>query len=263
MVYGMREILEAYKSGKITAEEAERRINRRLLDMDGAAFFDLWRRARTGVPEVVMGGGKGLEDLVRICTDAVEEEGIVIVSRLGADKARVLMAELSGFEMEYSEKGRVLAVYRMRPEKSGVRVAVLSAGTADIPVAEEARFLLEHLGDEVYTKYDIGIAGLHRVYKAIREADEFGAMCYIVAAGMEGALPSVVAGLVSVPVIGVPTSVGYGNMGGGSGALGTMLQSCTPVVVVNVDNGVGAGLVAHKIGMLSQGGDSTWQRQRK
>lgn len=256
MGYIMRDVLEAYKLGEITLEEAERRINQRLLTVDEKAFFDIWRRGRTGTMEIIMGDGKGVETLIEIINAVVGKGETAIISRLDNTKINTLKKEFENrYHVMINEQGRIMAITN-RPYSVGSecgRVAIVTGGTADIAVAEEAKFLLEILGVKVITRYDIGIAALHRVYKPLMEIMEFKASCIIAVAGMEGALPTIVAGLVSLPVIGVPTSNGYGYASKGQAALMTMLQSCTPMVVVNIDNGVSAALVAYRIAKQSIG----------
>lgn len=207
--------------------------------------FDIFREKRTGFPEAVFAPGKSDEDIVNI----VKAVGDVLVTRLPPDRAEGILKELGDIDrrIEYHETAGVLAARSGDPQFIG-RIGLLSAGTSDIPVAEEARVVAEESGCEVINAYDVGVAGLHRLLDPLRRMHESGVKALIVVAGMEGALPSVVAGLVDVPVIGVPTSVGYGVGEGGSVALKSMLQSCSPGIgVVNIDNGFGAAVLAVKI----------------
>lgn len=213
---------------------------------------DFCREQRCGVPEVVFGESKSVEDLLEVLGKFMSGRlSKVIITRLSDEKAKALMSKLpkKKYFMEYSRKAGVLVVRKERLKKTvesvhGV-VGVLTAGTADVRVAEEARIILEELGCKVICEYDVGVAGIHRVFPALEKMKE--ADILIVVAGMEGALPSVVSGLVDKIVVGVPTSVGYGTGRGGEAALNTMLNSCTPIAVVNIDNGYGAAVLAYKI----------------
>jgi NCAIR mutase (PurE)-related protein len=207
---------------------------------------DFARMARCGIPEVVYGGGKTGEQLVEIAGRFLEKAGRVIVTKVDEDNAEAIMREYDGFDSAYSRDACTLVVKKRECKVEVVgKVGVITAGTSDVGVAEEARIILEELGCETVTAYDVGVAGVHRIYPALKTMGDVEVI--IVVAGMEGALPSVVSGLVDVPVIGVPTSVGYGVGAGGRVALNAMLTSCTPVAVVNIDNGYGAAVIAYQI----------------
>jgi NCAIR mutase (PurE)-related protein len=211
------------------------------------ARLDLERERRKGVPEIVLAEGKRLEHVEQIVERFVATAGRCIVSRARPAVVRRLRARFADCSLVVHEAARMVVVRAApgAPAPTGATVAVLSAGTADVPVAEEARVVAEEMGCRVLTAYDVGVAGLHRLAAPLAEMRAAGVDAVVVAAGMDGALPSVVAGLVAVPVIGVPTSVGYGAGGRGLAALLSMLQTCVPgLVVVNVDNGVGAGATA-------------------
>ncbi len=200
------------------------------------------RTARTGMPEVIFAEHKTREQVERIACAMHAASGFALATRVGAGDGAVLAAALP--EARYDPVSRVLQCGSL--PRTGLRVAVVCAGTSDLPVSEEAARTLEALGHEVTRRYDVGVAGIHRVISAVDELDACRAV--IVVAGMEGALPSVVAGLVRRPVVAVPTSVGYGASFGGIAALLAMLNSCAPgVAVVNIDNGFGAAAMAHKI----------------
>jgi NCAIR mutase (PurE)-related protein len=209
--------------------------------MKGFANLDLFREARKGVPEIVLAEGKGDGHLKAICEKLYRGKGRVIISRVSKERAGTLgKLGPSG----YNEAARMLVIKKkgFKVKKKG-KVGILAAGTADVGVAEEARIVAEELGCEVVTAYDVGVAGIHRLDNALKKMK--GCKAIIVVAGMEGALASVVAGLVDCLVIGVPVSTGYGYGGKGEAALMSMLQSCSPgLVVVNIDNGVGAGVAA-------------------
>lgn len=210
---------------------------------------DFERARRKGVPEVILAEGKTVEQSLGIARAFLERTGRAILSRVGSELETRLYQEFAGgAEIEWVASARAAVLRRpdfVRPQTGG-RVGVLSAGTSDIPVAEEAALLCREMGCTVYTAYDVGVAGLHRLFEPLHAMlDEYQVDVLIVAAGMDGALPSVVAGLVDVPVIGLPTSTGYGIGGAGIAALYSMLQTCVPgLAVVNIDNGIGAGAVA-------------------
>jgi NCAIR mutase (PurE)-related protein len=209
------------------------------------------RAQRTGVPEIVLAEGKDDDALVAACTALLKRLDRVVVSRLATDRAQIITARVPfPLELLSDFPGRTVVLSRpgsLAPPRTG-RIAVLTAGASDIGVAGEAATVVRESGCHVEIIADIGVAGLHRLVSPLRRVIAEGADAIIVAAGMDGALPSVVAGLVDVPVIGLPTSVGYGVAAGGHSALMTMLSSCAPgLVVVNIDNGVGAAAAAVKI----------------
>ena len=212
------------------------------------ANLDLHRTARTGIPEVVLAERKTPAQTLAIARRLLHELGRVLLSRVPPETLALLEQSLAAdvIWMRYAE-GYTLALHMPGADvaPNGGHVGVLTAGTSDIPVAEEARVTAELMGARVTRVYDAGVAGLHRLFEPLRAMLAAPADAIIVAAGMDGALPSVVAGLVDVPVIGLPTSVGYGLGGGGMGALTSMLQTCAPgLAVVNIDNGIGAGAIA-------------------
>ena len=198
---------------------------------------------------MVYGEGKTGDDLTDITKRFLAESGRAIITKIDDVKASKVLKSVDAKKnaVTYSSKGKILVVKRKDYKKPDVvgDVGILTAGTSDIPVAEEARIVAEELGCNVECRYDVGIAGIHRVFEALENLKDVKVL--IVIAGMEGALPSVVSGLVSVPVIAVPTSVGYGTAEHGRTALHTMLNSCTPLAVVNIDNGYGAAVLAYKI----------------
>jgi NCAIR mutase (PurE)-related protein len=250
----LRRLLSELRSGKITIEEAEQRIRLLAIREMEIACLDLSREARKGVPEIVLAEGKDDASLKKIVEAFLGESGRVIITRISEERLEALRSGLKGnFEVKYSTVGRV-AIIRDRgdayPERRGA-VSLITAGTTDLRVAEEARFVLEEMGCTTHSYYDVGIAGLHRVFPAVKDSLSKDVDVIIVFAGMEGALASVISSLVPVPVIGVPTSSGYGFGGRGEGALTAMLQSCSPgLVVVNIDNGVGAAVVAALISRM-------------
>ncbi len=204
--------------------------------------FDHGRARRTGMPEVVFAEHKTRAQVARSLHEQHAGAGYAFATRVAAADGPGLAAELPG--ARYDETAGVIACGGL--PRSGVRIGVVCAGTSDVPVAAEAAATLAWLGHDVYERYDAGVAGIHRILEARDELERCRVV--IVAAGMEGALPSVVAGLISAPVIAVPTSVGYGASFGGLAALLAMLNACAPgIAVVNIDNGFGAAALAHKI----------------
>jgi NCAIR mutase (PurE)-related protein len=211
---------------------------------------DAHRQARKGVPEVVFAAGKTPQLTLTAVRALLEQQprGRVLVSRASPDVIELLRQELDNASVLAAPSGGTVLVTRHDaaplPDSGGV-VGLLTAGASDAPAADEAAWVAREMGCRVVRADDVGVAGLHRLVAPLRELRTEGADAIIVAAGMDGALPSVVAGLVDVPVIGLPTSVGYGLGGGGVAALLSMLQTCAPgLVVVNIDNGVGAGATA-------------------
>ena len=215
------------------------------MKVDDFARLDVAREARTGLPEVVLAEGKADAHLVSIVEAFARRRGRVLVSRL--DPQRLPLLRHLGLTLDYHEASRFLVASTdgAQAPRTGGRVLILAAGTADVAVAEEARLMAHEMGCETRFAYDVGVAGLHRLYPELDHAQ--WADVVIVAAGREGALAPVVSGLVDRPVIGLPVSVGYGMGGRGEAALLTMLQSCSPLTVVNVDAGVVAGMCAAQI----------------
>ncbi len=235
-------ILRAVAAGRLSADAALTQLRHLPFDDLGFARLDNHRTLRRGVPEVVFGDGKTVDQIVAIGRQMRKRQVNLIVTRLAAEKARALKAKLRGFD--YRAEARIGIVLAADPVISGHGVVtVLTAGTSDIPVAEEAALCAELFGNRVARIYDVGVAGIHRL---AAQADALkAASVLIVVAGMEGALPSVVAGLVDKPVIAVPTSVGYGVAFNGLAALLGMLNSCSGgLTVVNIDNGFGAAVAA-------------------
>jgi hypothetical protein len=251
----IRRILEKLSRGEISVKEAEDKLKLfSLKSVARLARLDLGRETRRNVPEIIFAEGKPPKLLLAIVVEALKREDRVIVARVSSEQLKKMKKLESKVKLEYLEDARILVARRknFKPEKLGGKVAIFTAGTADVPVAREAEVVAREMGCEVYTAYDVGIAGIHRLVKPLKEALTWGADVFIVVAGMEGALPSVVSSLVDVPVIGVPTSVGYGFGGRGEAALMSMLQSCSlGLAVVNIDNGVGAGACAALIANMA------------
>ena len=238
----IRELLELVAARRVNTETALARLRKLPFDDLGFARLDNHRSLRRGVPEVVFGDGKTADQIVKIGHSMADNGLNLIVTRLAEDKARTVKRQLRA--LDYHADARVGLVIHEPPTRCGHgAIVVLSAGTSDIPVAEEAALCAEAFGNQVERVYDVGVAGIHRL--TAQAALLQSASVLIVVAGMEGALPSVVAGLVDKPVIAIPTSVGYGVAFGGFAALLGMLNSCAGgLTVVNIDNGFGAALAA-------------------
>jgi len=242
------ELLERFLKGEIDRRQVIQAFQAEPLVNLGFATVDTQRSLRKGFPEVIFGAGKTPEQVVQIAATICDRDGRVLITRIAHVHAIALRKRFRR-ATHHVEAACVTIQDRLLAKRPGT-VAVLSAGTSDMPVAEEAAITAEFMGNRVQRIYDVGIAGLHRLLARLSEIQEANVL--VVAAGMEGALPSVVAGLVSRPVIAVPTSVGYGASFGGIAALLGMLNSCgTGVTVVNIDNGFGAGYAASQINTLA------------
>ncbi|HYJ89859.1 MAG TPA: nickel pincer cofactor biosynthesis protein LarB [Pyrinomonadaceae bacterium] len=240
----IEKILNDHADGLVSTEQAAERIKNLSYEDIGYARIDHSRPHRQGFPEVIFGAGKTRPQVVGIFEKLVERSPNVLVTRTDAETFGEIRNVCT--DAEWHESARLVRVMRDRTEMGTGEIAVVTAGTSDIPVAEEAALTAETMGNCVKRIWDAGVAGIHRIL-AERESLQ-DARVVIVAAGMEGALPSVVGGLVRVPVIAVPTSIGYGASFGGIAALLGMLNSCASnVTVVNIDNGFGAGFVASLI----------------
>jgi hypothetical protein len=242
-------VLDRYRNGEISRDEAACEIEGLRLEQVGDfACLDLGRAVRCGMPEVVLAEGKDPTRLAEIAIRQTESAGRCVITRVNAEQEAAVRAICrdTGIGMEYRDLARVIILFKENsPHVSDGVVAIITAGTSDIRVAEEAKVIAEEMGCSVKTAYDVGAAGIHRLFPALKplvDADVF-----IVCAGREGTLPAVVAGLVDRPVIGVPVSTGYGYMGQGRAALASMLQSCSVIAVVNIDAGFIAGAFAARI----------------
>ncbi len=219
------------------------------IEEESGVRIDRSRRLRTGAPEVIYGQGKSVDQIVSAARRLVEIEGRALVARVDNELGRSIAEELakSNIESISSSFGRTLIARKpgVEPASTGGRVGILTAGSSDRPQSSEAAAVLGEMGCTTLVRFDMGIAGLHRLVQPLREVLAFDPDVLIVAAGMDGVLPGVVSGLVPLPVVALPTSTGYGFGGEGIGALTTMLQSCAPgIAVVNIDNGIGAGVMA-------------------
>jgi pyridinium-3,5-biscarboxylic acid mononucleotide synthase len=248
----LRDLLDQYKKGELSLESAAEAIDGLRLEQIGDfACIDLGRDVRCGMPEVVLAEGKNPVHLATIAIRHAQVASRCIITRISKEQIGPIRmsAEEQGITAEYHEAAHILVLSKgPAPAKNGGIVAVITAGTSDIRVAEEAKIIAEEMGCEVRTAYDVGAAGIHRLFPALKPL--LAAHVFIVCAGREGTLPSVVAGLVDKPVIGVPVSVGYGYMGEGRAALASMLQSCSVLSVVNIDAGFTAGAFAARIAWI-------------
>jgi len=244
-----RELLEQVKSGKISIEEAESYFKREPFEEMGYAKLDMHREVRSGFPEVIFCSGKADEHLLHIVGKLYEKNGEVFGTRASVYQYELVKEKFPA--AEYDPLSGILKIDGKKREKKGL-VAVCTAGTADISVAEEAAQTAEYFGTHVERIYDVGVSGMHRLFSRLDTIQE--ANCVVAVAGMEGALASVMGGLVKRPVIAVPTSVGYGASFHGLSALLTMINSCANgIAVVNIDNGFGAGYLATQINRLAEG----------
>lgn len=250
----LRTIMEKFSEGSLTFDEVQRQLCIHSIEYsaDNLAKLDIGREIRRGVPEVIFAEGKDYRDVVQIIFSVLKRNGMVIISRLTRRDIPKLcnLLKKRNYYVEVGVKSTTLLVSSSEyiEKKSSPKIGILSAGTSDIGVAEEARLIAKAMGCSAVVNYDVGIAGIHRLFPALQQMISETVNALVVVAGMEGALASVVASLVDIPVVGVPTSVGYGFGSGGLAALASMLQSCTVgLAVVNIDNGIGAGAFAASI----------------
>lgn len=236
--------MEAARAGRISLDEATDKLVGLPYEDIQFARVDHHREIRLGFPEVIFGQGKTVGQIVKIAERILAHSSNLLISRTNEEVFR-RVAEIAE-DAEFHSEARMISVLRDRTERGEGLIAIISAGTSDIPVAEEAAITATAMGNRVARIYDVGVAGIHRLFGAREDFES--ARAVVVVAGMEGALPSVVGGLVAVPVIAVPTSIGYGASFDGLAALLGMLNSCASnVTVVNIDNGFGAGFVASLI----------------
>ena len=241
-------LLEKFRAGKTGRDEVLHAFQAAPVADLGFAQVDTHRALRKGFPEVIFGAGKTPEQVVKIAATLVEREQNVLVTRLALEHAKALQKKFKS--AIHHELARCVTIEKKPLPKRKGTIAVICAGTSDLPVAEEAAITAEIMGNNVIRIADVGVAGLHRILSRLETLQQANVL--VVVAGMEGALPSVVAGLVSKPVIAVPTSVGYGASFGGVAALLGMLNSCgSGVTVVNIDNGFGGGYAASQINALA------------
>ncbi len=246
----IKKILDLVRDRRLSAEEALERLKVLPYEDIGFASIDHHRHIRQGMPEVILADGKTKEQVTEITKKMLMNKGDILITRASEEVFKGIKA--IDKRARYNQLGRTIVINVKRRGNGKGNILLVTAGTADIPVAEEARETALLFGSNVTSLYDVGVAGLHRILD--RKEQILSARVIIVVAGMDGVLPSVIGGLVDKPVIAVPTSRGYGASFGGLAALLTMLNSCAAgVAVVNIDNGFGAASLAHKINMLGEG----------
>jgi NCAIR mutase (PurE)-related protein len=247
----LNEILESLKAGKITIRKAQKLLSLYSIEkIENIAQIDIGRKKRRGIPEVVFAQNKTLDEIKKIIQIVMKKSDSILVSRINKkDYSKVVNFSKKIKLKTKTGKNTTSVLFFKKPiKKIGGRIGVITAGTSDIGVAEEARLMCEAMNCECICSYDVGIAGMHRVFPVLKEFVKKDVDAIIVAAGMEGALATIVTSVVDVPVIGIPTSVGYGYGEKGIAALASMLQSCAlGLSVVNIDNGIGAGAIAANI----------------
>lgn len=251
-------ILSQFKAGKITHDEAKRALSLFSLEfIEDGVTLDSGRHLRRGIPEVIYAEKKSAETLKSIVKKHMEKNPILLLSRVLSNQLELLQEEFSSvFNFEVGPKFEphsvTITTKDFKSTLSSSKIGILTAGTSDIPIAEEAKAMARLMGVESMHFNDVGIAGVHRLFEPLKKMVLENVKVIIVIAGMEGALPAMVSSLVNVPVIGVPSSTGYGYGGKGVGALMSMLQTCSPgLVVVNIDNGINAGATAALIALQS------------
>lgn len=244
-------LLKKYSNGEIGVNEIQREISIENIGYVGEniARLDIQRESRRGCPEVILALGKQYNDLYEISLKTMQKTGLALISKATQEVFAKLSAQLKqeGYTVETAMRGTTILVsaQELAFNENNPQIGIICAGTSDIPIAEEARMMARAMGCVGITHYDVGIAGMHRLLPALRSIIEKNVEAVVVVAGMEGALASVISALVDVPVIGVPTSVGYGMGSSGIGALTSMLQTCSfGLAVMNIDNGIGAGAFA-------------------
>jgi len=247
----LRDILEKLARGTISVDEAERELKFDIVEkVSGIARLDVARELRRGVPEIVFGEGKSVEDLIAISARILEKNGRAILTRVDNIQLASLETRFEGEGIRKFPHSKSVVIKRadFESRQTGGRVGILTAGTVDLAVAEDAEMIANEMGCSTYLEADAGVAGIHRLIEPLRDLIKNDVDSLIVVAGREGALPTVVAGLVDIPLIAVPASSGYGYGGGGRAALMAMLQACSlGLAVVNIDSGIAAGVVAAQI----------------
>jgi hypothetical protein len=247
----LHEILEKLAKGEISVKDAEKALKTSFVEnLSSVARLDVGRENRRGIPEFIFAEGKTTQDLLKICKRMLERVGRVIVTRLDETQLRIIKKQFNRYEIQKPPHAMSIVIKRKEyhEPRDGGRVGILTAGTVDLGVAEEAALIAKAMGCEAFLEADAGVAGIHRLVEPLKKMIQHDVDCLIVVAGREGALPTVVAGLVDIPLIAVPASSGYGHGGHGEAALMAMLQACSlGIAVVNIDSGVAAGVVAAQI----------------
>jgi len=247
----VEQIFQSLQKGKISPSKAKKLLSLYSIEKIGnIAQIDTGRKNRKGIPEIIFGERKQLLDLKKIIKKTLSKNNEVLVSRIKKkDYSKILeFSKKNKYKIKKGKNTSALLIYKNNIKKTGGKVGIIAAGTSDIGVGEEARLVCESMNCDCLCSYDVGIAGLHRIFPVLKQFVESEVGAIIVVAGMEGALASIVSSIADVPVIGVPTSIGYGYGEKGVAALASMLQSCSlGLTVVNIDNGVGAGAAAANI----------------
>ncbi len=245
------EILESLKKGKISVNNAKKLLSLYAIEeIEDIAKIDINRRKRRGIPEVIFAEPKKLDEIKKIIKKTLEKTNSVVVSRINKeDYSKILsFAKKLKVKVKTGKNSSSLLFFKTPIKFEGGKIGILAAGTSDIGVAEESRLMCEAMNCKCILSYDVGVAGIQRIFPILKEMIKEDVDCIIVAAGMEAALPTLVSSMVDIPVIGVPISTGYGYGGQGIAALASMLQSCSlGLSVVNIDNGIGAGAIAANI----------------
>ncbi len=247
----LNEILESLKTGKISTAKAQKLLSLYSIEkIEDFAKIDMGRKKRKGIPEVIFAQNKTLDEIKKIIQVVSKKSDSILISRINKkDYPKVVnFSKKFKLKIKTGKNTTSLLLLKKPLKKSGGKIGILTAGTSDIGVAEEARLMCESMNCECYCSYDVGIAGMHRVFPVLKDFIKKDVDAIIVVAGMEGALATIVSSVVDIPVIGVPASVGYGYGEKGIAALASMLQSCAlGLSVVNIDNGIGAGAIAANI----------------
>ena len=247
----IQEILESLELGKISSKTAKKMLSLYSIEqIEGIAKIDVNRRKRRGIPEVIFGETKSLDEIKKILKITLEKTNSVIISRIKPEDYPKIISfcKRLKIKIKVGKKSSSLLLFKKPIKFHGGTIGILSAGTSDIGVAEEARLMCEAMNCKSITSYDVGVAGIQRIFPILKQMIDKEVDCIIVVAGMEGALATLVSSMVDIPVIGVPTSIGYGYGEKGIAALASMLQSCSlGLSVVNIDNGIAAGAIAANI----------------
>lgn len=247
----IQEILDSLEKGKITSNTAKKLLSLYSIEtIENFAKIDVNRRKRRGIPEVVFAQTKQLDEIKKIIKFTLEKTNSVLVSRIKEEHYSKLITfgKNSKFKIKTGKNSSTVLFYKKPIKFLGGKVGIITAGTSDIGIAEEAKLMCEAMNCRCITSYDVGVAGIQRIFPVLKEMVEEDVECIIVIAGMEGALATLVSSMTDIPVIGVPTSVGYGYGEKGIAALASMLQSCSlGLSVVNIDGGIAAGSIAANI----------------
>ena len=245
------DILDSVKSGKLSVNDAKKQLSLYSIEeIENFAKIDLGREVRKGIPEVIFAERKEKTEVKKIIKNVLKKTNSILVSRIPKKNFQDICdyCKKNDFKVSTGQNCTTILVYKKPIKKTNGKIGIITAGTSDIGIAEESRLMCESMSCNCITSYDVGIAGLHRIFPVLKEFIKSDVDAIIVVAGMEGALASVVSSTVNVPIIGVPTSIGYGFGEKGVAALASMLQSCSlGLTVVNIDNGIGAGAAAAKI----------------